>query len=188
MSQSSNLVANMALEEWIRRNPPAQHRNLVLLSSNFVEKGRKIKAFFMRESGQSQDGAENQLMEQANLIFNCLPKNAALSELPEVNVQDDKSSVVITVPLKNPEESAVQSTLQCIADNMVEQGGSEHEASRVSLVRPDKGWFPGIQDIQDDMETSLCEIQAIKRDKHCRQGERRHRELPPRHNSFGSYF
>jgi len=175
----------MALEEWIRQNPPSQHRNLMLLSSNLVDTGRKIKAFFIREPGQPNDGSKAQLMEQANLVFNCLPKNASLSELPEVKVQDEEGSIFITVPLKNPEESAVQSTLQSIADNMVEMG-DECENSRVSLVRPDKGWFPGIQDIQEDMETSFDEIQAIKKDKHsyCRPS----RKVPPRHNSFGNYF
>merc|ERR1712198_258599 len=128
-----------------------------------------------------------QLMEQANLVFNCLPKNAPLRELPEVKVQDDEGSVLISVPLDNPEESAVQSTLQSIADNVVELG-EEFENSRVSLVRPDKGWFPGIQDIQDDMEASLKEIEAIQKDKHDRRRPAPPRAEPPRHNSYGNYF
>ena len=36
---------------------------------------------------------------------------------------------------------------------------------RLSLVRPDGGWFPGIQEIQEDLELNLAEIEAIQADK-----------------------
>jgi len=185
VSQSNNLMANMALEEWLRRSDSYKNKNLLLLSSNVVKTGRNIKAFFHREPGHPSPATERELIQQANLVLNCLPKNAMLVQLPEVRVEDEEGSVLISVPLENPEETAVQSTLQDIADYVVENGS---DTSRVSLVRPDKGWFPGIQDIQEDMEVSLKEILAIKSDKrkHVRPGPSR--DQPPRQNSYGNYF
>lgn len=36
---------------------------------------------------------------------------------------------------------------------------------RLSLVRPDHGWFPGIEDIEKELEMNLAEIQSIQREK-----------------------
>merc|ERR1719222_741498 len=104
----------------------------------------------------------DQLIEQANLVFSNLPKDTAMTELPVVRVaEEDNNNLLISLPVYDMEEKAVNTTLQCIVDSFIQcncGGGNdspsaaEYEVSRLSLVRPDGGWFPGIQDIQKDLE------------------------------------
>jgi len=163
VSQSNNLMANTALEEWIRRSTTLKHRNLLLLSSNLINKGLSIKAFF--KSNQSADTGS--LLEQADLVFTSLPRNASLVRLPEVRVEDGQHGISISLPMDN--EAAVTSTLQSIADNVIEKNIEEEDyessmvqSTRISLVRPDGGWFPGLQDIQKDMELNIKEVELIR--------------------------
>jgi len=219
ISQSSNFMANTALEEWVRRNAGMRPRprSLLLLSSSQVNKGDcNIKAFFLAENlgagrggssssggrggaggggdggcgaagargdGQTAGQAKQEQDEQARLVFGSLPKDAVMTQLPVVTIGEDDKSVLISVPLESPKEGDVVCTLQTIADGVINQG--EHTStSRISLVRPDGGWFPGIQEIQADMEASLDEIAAIRKDKKQAQP----RLVSARHNSYGSYF
>jgi len=164
VSQSNDLVANMALEEWIKRSDTHRHSNLLLLSINALKQGKSIHALFYGEESGSIP-CMDQLKEQANLVFSSLPSNTALTELPVVRVAEEERNLLISLPVHDMEETAVKTTLQCIADTFVKNGGGtagEYELSKLSLVRPDGGWFPGIQEIQKDLEDSLKEIEAIK--------------------------
>jgi len=175
VSQSNDLVANMALEEWIKRSSThRRHSNLLLLSSNALKQGKSIHAHFYPEESGSRKGMD-QLIEQANLVFSSLPKDTAMTELPVVRVaEEDNNNLLISLPVYDMEEKAVNTTLQCIVDSFIQcncvgsndsPSAAEYELSRLSLVRPDGGWFPGIQDIQKDLEQSLREVEAIKSDK-----------------------
>ena len=98
-------------------------------------------------------------------MFSSLPPDTALTELPVVRVAEEERNLLISLPVHDMDESAVKTTLQCIADTFVKNGGGtagEYELSKLSLVRPDGGWFPGIQEIQKDLEDSLKEIEAMK--------------------------
>jgi len=186
ISQSNNFMANTALEEWVRRNADEYNRrnkNVVLLSSSCGNSGRRnIKAFFLGEA-IGCDQVKQEQGEQARIVFGSLPKDAVLSQLPVVTVSADDRSVMVSTTLDNPTDGDVVCTLQTIADNMITNNTA---TSRISLVRPDGGWFPGLQEIREDMETSLREIEAIRKDKNRMQAPKV--DLTPRHNSYGSYF
>lgn len=186
ISQSTNFMANTALEEWVKRNATFKRKNLLLLSSSCVNSGRNIKAFFLTEEGSAQTAVQvkHEHDQQAELVFGSLPKDAVMRQLPVVTVSEEDRSVLISVPLENPSEGDVVLTLQTIADSMVNTA-PDTSTTRISLVRPDGGWFPGIQQIREDMEASLKEIAAIQKDK---RREQAHIDLTPRHNSYGSYF
>jgi len=173
VSQSNNLMANTALEEWIRRSNSLKHRNLVLLSSNLIHKGQSIKAFFRRNQSSNAGFDVCELMQQADLVLSSLPRNASLVRLPEVRVEDGHNGISISVPLEEENEESITVTLQSIADNVMEKNiecqdyqRSDIQSTRISLVRPDGGWFPGIQDIQKDIEYNIKEIEEIRRCKH----------------------
>jgi hypothetical protein len=167
VSQSNDLVANMALEEWIKRSNTHRNSNLLLLSINALKQGTSIHAlFYGEESGPRQ--CMDELKEQANLVFRSLPKDTALTELPVVRVAEEERNLLISLPVHDMDDMAVKTTLQCIADTFIQKGGGtagEYELSKLSLVRPDGGWFPGIQHIQKDLEESLKEIEAMRSDK-----------------------
>lgn len=173
VSQSNNLMANTALEEWIRRSNSLKHRNLLLLSSNLIHKGQSIKAFFRRnQSSNTGYDDDLELLQQADLVLSSLPRNAPLVRLPEVRVEDGHNGISISVPLEEDEnQEFISGTLQSIADSVVEKNIQQEEhrsvihATRISLVRPDKGWFPGIQDIQKDIEFNIKEIEEIRRSR-----------------------
>jgi len=164
VSQSDNLMANMALEEWIKRSAThRQHKNLLLLSSNSLKQGKTIHALFYSEEGAANMSGD-QLVQQANLVFSSLPKDTAMTELPVVHVGEEEGNVLISLPLDDLTDRDVNHTLQSIADTFIEQG-TNYDLSRLSLVRPDGGWFPGIQDIQKDVEASFKEIEAMRQDR-----------------------
>lgn len=180
VSQSVNQLANSALEAWLRRSKNFKHRNVLFLSSSNSNKGRNIKACFLNEEEET-GGAQ----AAASLVLQSIPQDVALSELPEVVV--DEGSVRVSLPLDHPEEKSVRCTLQNIADRFTETSAAQEDdkcSVRVSLVSPDRGWFPGIQEIQDDLETNLRELAAIRRIKQQESNSR----IPPSFNSFGSYL
>jgi len=164
VSQSDNLMANMALEEWIKRSSThRQHKNLLLLSSNTLKQGKTIHALFYSEEG-AHNMSGDQLVQQANLVFSSLPKDTAMTDLPVVHVGEEEGNLLISLPLDHLTDTDVNHTLQSIADTFIDQG-PDFDLSRLSLVRPDGGWFPGIQDIQKDVEASFKEIEAMRQDK-----------------------
>jgi hypothetical protein len=162
VSQSTNLLSNTALEEWMRRNMNCKKKNLLLLSSSLSHKGRNIKACFLGEAGVRKD-------MQANLVFSSIPRDAVLTQLPEVCLEDGEGSVRISLPLENTGERSALHTIQNIADSFIQNEKGEHQRGgsgcRLSLVRPDRGWFPGIQEIEQELEMNLAEIQEIQRQK-----------------------
>ncbi|XP_023331944.1 uncharacterized protein LOC111704054 [Eurytemora carolleeae] len=161
VSQSSNLLSNTALEEWIRRNMNFKQKNLLLLSSSLSNKGRNIKACFLGEAGLRKD-------TQANLVFQSIPRDAVLTQLPEICLEDGEGSIRVSVPLENNGETSALNTIQNIAEMFIRNERGEDEKGsgcRLSLVRPDHGWFPGIEDIEKELEMNLAEIQSIQREK-----------------------
>lgn len=169
VSQSSDRLANTALEEWIKRSASFKHRNLLLLSSSLCEhggRGRNIKACFIHEAEFAGGAMAETMAEEANLVFASIPRDAALRQLPEVCVEAGEGHMMVSVPLEDPEESMVLCTLENIANNFIMKSeGSRTHRRRLSLVRPDGGWFPGIQKIQEDLELNLAEIEAIQAGK-----------------------
>eukprot|EP00088_Acartia_fossae_P033430 TRINITY_DN3421_c0_g1_i12.p1 TRINITY_DN3421_c0_g1~~TRINITY_DN3421_c0_g1_i12.p1 ORF type:complete len:216 (+),score=44.16 TRINITY_DN3421_c0_g1_i12:254-901(+) len=176
VSQSNDLVANVALEEWMKRCSTHRTNNLLLLlSSNTIVHNnyKSIHAFFSGEDERGKTLSTDQLAQQANLVFSALPKDTALVELPMVRVAAEENgkgnNLLISLPLdSHVDDDVLKTTLQCIANSFVQKcrgGDGGYSLSRISLVRPDGGWFPGIQEIQRDVQLSLKEIEAIKLDK-----------------------
>jgi len=164
VSQSKRLLENTALEEWIRRrdeNDDTNSRKILLLSANCTRSGSTIKAFVT--------GGE-MMSVQTDLVLQSIPTNAALQDLPEVHEEDDHVS--ISLPMQKGEDSLA--ILQNIANRFITQQGQH---SRLSLVRPERDWFPGIEEIQEDMQSALAEISAIRRSKE-----------PAPQTSYGAYF
>jgi len=164
VSQSRKLLENTALEEWIRRrdeNNDTNSRKILLLSANCTRSGNTIKAFVT--------GGE-MMSVQTDLVLQSIPLNAALQDLPEVHEEDDHVS--ISLPMQKGEDSLA--ILQNIANRFMANQGQN---SRLSLVRPERDWFPGIEEIQEDMQRALAEISAIRRSKE-----------PAPQTSYGAYF
>jgi len=164
VSQSENKFANQALEDWVCRNIDLSTKNILILSRN---KGGSVVSPTITATfiGKDLDSKERY---QESLVYSSLPASLPLASLPRPVGQMEGGCLSLSVQLELAEDvddKAVMTALQNIGQNFMSHDNMVGSPStpRMSLVRPDDGWFPGIGQIQSDLEAVVQQVGLRKK-------------------------
>jgi len=185
VSQSEDRWANHALEDWVCKNKKNNVNNILVLSKSkgLASSPPNIKATFIGQDLLSACGSAEVL------VYSCLSPGLSLSRLPSppLGLLEEEGCHSFSVTLELAEEvdnSAVMKTFQNIGERFSAAGTAADGFARVSLVRPDDGWFPGIGKIQAELEEVVqdLEMEARKRKERVKRVKSEEFQLL---NSFG---
>jgi len=182
VSQSQNKWANTALEDWMARHVDLSTKNVLVLSKNAADLGApcNITATFLANELLSKPRFQD------DLVFSHLPESLPLSSLPTPQcsaglLEGGSHSISIRVEIsETAKQKDVLEAMTRIAQGYLDMDTSKQKFRRLSLVRPDDGWFPGIGAIQAELETVVQKIDLAKRNK-----SKKHRKY--RHGGDGNY-
>ena len=161
ISQSRDLLSNTALEDWTAKNINLKEKSVLILSNNItLNSTAEIKATLIDENTYWRTKE-----------FNSLILSSISSELPLAKIPDFKEFEGMLEPYgtnysihleltKDIETKDVLRTLEKIGWRFLNEDTFEinYECpTHLSLVRPDDGWFPGLETIRWDLETNMME-------------------------------
>jgi len=167
VSQSQNKWANTALEDWMARHVDLNAKNILVLSKNNADLGApcNITATFLAHELLSKPRFQDEL------VFSHLPETLPLIRLPTPQcgaglLEGGSHSISIRVDISEAaKHKDVLEAMTKIAQGYLDMDASNQKFRRLSLVRPDDGWFPGIGALQADLETVVQQIHLGRRNK-----------------------
>jgi len=168
VSQSRDLLSNVALEDWAAKNVNLQDKTLLILSNNVTKSaGVDIKATLLdaKTFWKVQDFDE--------LVLTSLPSDLPLKSIPDLEANHDcldSGSKSYSLLLNLSEEVKTKTVLQAletIGKNFLCQDAESRngDLAHISLVRPDDGWFPGLEEIRAGLEAECAIVRKIKTQK-----------------------
>jgi len=148
VSQSRDLARNTALEDWANTNVDLGAKNILVLTNNLSVSPTKetvldIKATLLHPEAGDKDQAK----EFEEMVLSALPPSLLLSKLPDLErgrslLSSSSTSHSVRLQLDiNVSTKAVLETLHSIGKAFLK----DHEVKRFGLVRPDEGWFHGLE-------------------------------------------
>lgn len=164
VSQSSDLLSNAALEAWVMDNIDLERKSILILSNNARNNKKTLKASFLGEAVECPP----------QLVIQSLPARLLLESIPVVSLMQNGSikNLIVNLQVKGSvEERSLMEAMEFIGTNFLTSGRTLDSLSRdepwmrLSLVRPDDGWFPGIGRIRKELELALKESEEIAKDK-----------------------
>lgn len=176
VSQSQNKWANTALEDWMARHVDLSAQNVLVLSKNNADLGApcNITATFLADELLSKPRFQDRL------VFSPLPATLPLASLPTPQcsaglLEGGSHSVSIQVDISEAaKHKDVLEAMTKIAQGYLDMDASNQKFRRLSLVRPDDGWFPGIGALQAELETVVQQIDLTRRNE--TKKRRKHRD------------
>jgi len=168
VSQSRDLARNIALEDWTVRNTDLTSRHIVILTNNLTMSPLEATTVDIKATLLCQDVTAN-AVEFESMVLSSLPRTLALSSIPDLDRSHTFLSpgcVSHSVRLPLPQSVSAREVLtaiQSIAKTFLKEEGQR----RMSLVRPDDGWFPGIEKIRADLADTIqqCSREVSNRSK-----------------------
>jgi len=165
VSQSRDLLSNVALEDWAAKNVNLQAKTLLILSNNVTKSaGVDIKATLLdaQTFWKVRDFDE--------LVLSSLPSDLALKSIPDLEANHDcldSGSKSYSLHLNLSEEVKTKTVLQAletIGNNFLSQDteSKNPDLAHISLVRPDDGWFPGLEEIRAELESQFAQVKKLK--------------------------
>lgn len=167
VSQSRDLLSNVALEDWAVKNVNLNAKTVLILSNNVTKaSGVDIKATLLdaHTFWKVRDFDE--------LVLSSLPSDLALKCIPDLEVNHDcldsgSQSYSLHLNLSNDVKTkTVLHALETIGNNFLhyeENADSKNaDLAHISLVRPDDGWFPGLEKIRAELEDKFAQVEKLK--------------------------
>ena len=161
ISQSRDLLSNTALEDWTAKNINLKEKSVLILSNNItLNSTAEIKATLIDENTYWRTKEFN------SLILSSISSELPLAKIPDFNefegmLEPYGTNYSIHLELtKDIETKDVLRTLEKIGWRFLNEDTFEinYECpTHLSLVRPDDGWFPGLETIRWDLETNMME-------------------------------
>jgi len=161
ISQSRDLLSNTALEDWTAKNINLKEKSVLILSNNItLNSTAEIKATLIDENTYWRTKEFN------SLIHSSISSELPLAKIPDFNefegmLEPYGTNYSIHLELtKDIETKDVLRTLEKIGWRFLNEDTFEinYECpTHLSLVRPDDGWFPGLETIRWDLETNMME-------------------------------
>ena len=167
ISQSRDLLSNTALEDWAVKNINLAEKSVMILSNNITRTPAtaavEIKATLV------DGGAFWRAAEFDRLVLTSLPPDLALARLPDLETARRSLEPTATSYSLHLELAAevrtrtVLATLERLGWGFLR--GDQFEAAHdcpthLSLVRPDDGWFPGLEAIRSDLEMNFTRLRS----------------------------
>lgn len=154
VSQSRDLARNTALEDWAVRNIDLKTKNLLILTNNLSLSPGQQTVLDVRATLLDVDAAEK-AADFEKLVFSALPPSFLLSALPEVGQQQEPGAVSHSVRLPLAPDTKAKEVLEAL--NIIARAflGDQRGLQRLSLVRPDDGWFPGLEEVRVELEGTM---------------------------------
>jgi len=168
VSQSRDLLSNIALEDWAVKNMDFKDQSLLVLSNNLTKTpGVDIKATLL-------DSEVFWKIEDFNkLVLSSLPPDLPLESIPDLEAcveQIDSGSQAYSLQLKlspDVKTKIVLKALETIGNNFLGKDEAaepkKNELARINLVRPDDGWFPGLENVRVELEERLVQVDKMKK-------------------------
>lgn len=186
VSQSRDLARNVALEDWAVRNINLDVKNILILTNNLSLSPQKETILDVKATLLDPNVIENAAAFE-DLVLSSLPPSLMLAALPEVSQQLEPLAVAHTVRLVLPAETKTKEVLGALhriaGAFLKDQGGLQ----RMSLVRPDDGWFPGLEDVQRELEVVMKNSGKVLSKREAQEERKRGRmeKSRPLQNSYG---
>jgi len=161
VSQTRDIMANTALEEWAGRNVEKTNKSLLLLTNNITRnRGVDIKATFFLGNDE-----EANMTEMETLVFNSLPQDLLMIAPPVTSVNnflEEGGQRCISVQMELVKEVKTKIVLTAL-EQIGKKFLGDSSIRRINLVRPDNEWFPGLGDMKDEIERTMKELEMLKR-------------------------
>jgi len=162
VSQTRDMMANSALEEWTAKNLEGSHKSLLLLTNNINKnRGVDIKATFFLCNEEPAD-----MTEMEALVFTSLPQDLLMKAPPVVsinNLLEEGGQRCLSVKLelvKEVKTKTVLGTLELMGKKFLGNGSS---TARIKLVRPDNDWFPGLGKLKAELEHTVSNLLLLSK-------------------------
>lgn len=162
ISQSRDLLSNTALEDWTANNVNLQRKSMLVLSNNITKANTvEIKATLLDSE------AFWKFKQFEDMVLSSLTPDLSLNKLPELSTSQrylDPSSCSYSIHLeltKDVTTGTVLSALEDIGWRFLEGDLFEEYydcPTHLSLVRPDDGWFPGLEKIRQQLQMDMKEV------------------------------
>jgi len=163
VSQTRDLLSNIALEDWTSRNVDSAKRSLLVLTNNITRaRGVDIKATFFLPSKEESDVDASYL---ESLVLTSLPPDLLMNKPPltttnHIVEEGEQRTISVTLDVVTEVKTkTVLWTLETIGRKFL----GDTDLHRIKLVRPDDGWFPGLSDIRAELERTLLEVEKMKK-------------------------
>ena len=148
VSQSRDLNRNTALEDWAVRNLDIKAKNVLILTNNLSLSPTNATVLDIKATLIEPNVAEK-AAEFEELVLSSLPPSLLLSALPDLErgralLEPDALSYTVRLQLHTEVKAKdVLNTMNAISRNFLK----EESLMRLSLVRPDDGWFQGLESV-----------------------------------------
>ena len=169
ISQSRDLLSNTALEDWAVKNINLAEKSVMILSNNITRTPATAPAAVEIKATLVDGGAFWRAEEFDRLVLASLPPDLALARLPDLNTaRRSLEPTATSYSLRLELASEVRTRTVLAALEQLGWGflrGDEFEAAHdcpthLSLVRPDDGWFPGLEAIRSDLERNFTRLRS----------------------------
>jgi len=167
VSQSRDLLSNVALEDWAAKNMNLKAKSLLILSNNITKSsGVDITATLL--------DAETywKVKDFEELVFSSLPSDLPLKSIPDLEISHeclDSGSRSYSIHLNLSEDVKTKTVLKALEtigkkflQEMENQDSVNRAISHVSLARPDDGWFPGLEEMRAELEERFSQVEKLK--------------------------
>ena len=171
ISQSRDLLSNTALEDWAVKNINLAEKSVMILSNNITRSPATATATAAVDIKATlvDGGAFWRAAEFDRLVLASLPPDLALARLPDLETARrslEPTATSYSLHLELAAEVRTRTVLAAL--ERLGWGflrGDEFEAAHdcpthLSLVRPDDGWFPGLEAIRSDLEMNFTRLRS----------------------------
>jgi len=162
ISQSRDLLSNTALEDWTAKNVNLQRKSMLVLSNNITKANKvEIKATLLDSE------AYWKFQQFEDMVLSSLTPDLSLAKLPEMSTCQeslDPSSCSYSIHLELTKDVTARTVLSALEDigwKFLEEDhfGEYFDCpTHLSLVRPDDGWFPGLEKIRLQLQKDMKEV------------------------------
>jgi len=156
VSQSRDLARNIALEDWTVRNTDLSSKNILILTNNLSKSPLDTTVIDIKATLLCDDANDNaEAFER--MVLSSLPTSLPLLSIPNIDRGRDlllPGAMAHSVRMEIGQDVPAKTVLTAL-HNIAKTFLGEQELGKLSLVRPDNGWFPGIESLRIELDQAM---------------------------------